>query len=169
MQLSAFGVRRARLAGAALLVTAAQACYEYRPVTTPTPLAGQKVALAITDQGRAGLSDRFGSGLTEIQGRILSDQGSDYVVSVYRVSRINGETASWSGEEARINRSFVESVKGRTFSPVRTTVAAVAGGAVLYFFVGQRLFGSFSGGHDPEPPPPPISNRIPFPLFRLRF
>jgi hypothetical protein len=162
-------VFRVRLAAAAVLVTATQACYEYRPVTEATPLAGQKVALEITDQGRASLSERFGSGLAEIQGQVVSEQASDYVLNVFRVSRINGETASWSGEQARINRSYVESVKGRFFSPVRTTVFAVASGATLYFLVGQRLIGSFSGGHEGEPPPPPLSNRIPLPLIRLRF
>lgn len=146
----------------AALVPALSACYEYRPIETQPPPAGEQVALQITDQGRVTLSQRFGPGLAEIQGRMVSAQGSEYVINVYRVAQISGETAAWSGEPTRIDRSFVGSVKGRQISGLRTSLVAVVAGAAGYFLVSRTLGGSFSGGHEDEPPPPPLSNRIPF-------
>jgi hypothetical protein len=150
-----------RHAALVALLPALGACYEYRPIETQTPPAGEEVALQITDQGRVSLSQRFGPGLAEIQGRMVSMQGSEYVINVYRVAQIGGETAAWSGESTRIDRSFVGSVKGRQISGLRTTLFAVVAGAAGYYLVSRTLGGSFSGGHDDEPPPPPISNRIP--------
>jgi len=152
-----------RIAALAALLPAlgGGACYEYRAIETQSPPAGEEVSLQITDQGRVNLTQRFGPGLAEIQGRMVSTQGSDYVINVYRVAHITGESAAWSGESTRIDRSFVGAVKGRQLSGLRTGLfAAVAGGA-LYFLVSQTLRGSFSGGHDDPEPPPPLSNRIP--------
>src|SRR5437870_567407 len=144
--MSAFGGRAARMAMVAALAPTLHACFEYRPLTTTTPPLGQSVALEITDQGRVTLSERFGAGLAEIQGRVVGNEGNEYVVNVYRVSQINGASAAWSGEETRIDRSFVGTIKGRTFSPVRTTLFSLASGTALYFLVGRRLIGSFTGG-----------------------
>ena len=150
-----------RIVATTVAVLALGACYEYRPIESAPPV-GEQVSLQITDQGRVNLSQRFGPGLAEIQGRVVSSQGSDYVVNVYRVAQVTGESAAWSGEATRIDRSFVGAVKGRQLSGLRTgLLAAVAGGA-LYVLVSRQIIGSFSGGHEDEPPQPPISTRIPF-------
>ena len=150
-----------RRAAYAALIVILGGCYEYRPIETQSPPAGEQVALQITDQGRVGLSQRFGPGLAEIQGKMVSTQGSEYVINVYRVAQITGESASWSGESTRIDRSFVGSVKGRQLSGLRTSLFAVVAGGALYFLVSRTLSGSFSGGHSDPEPPPNISNRIP--------
>ncbi len=150
-----------RRAAFAAFVVALGACYEYRPIETQTPPVGEQVSLQITDQGRIGLSQRFGPGLAEIQGKMVSTQGSEYVLNVYRVAQITGESAAWSGESTRIDRSFVGSVKGRQLSGVRTSAFAVIAGGALYYLISRTLSGSFSGGHDDPEPPPPISTRIP--------
>lgn len=149
----------AAVCGALLPLLAA--CYEYTPLETRTPPVGETVALGITDQGRVSLSERFGTGLSEIQGRVLSNSGNEYVVNVFRVSQINGQSAAWSGETTRIDRSFVGTIKGRKLSPVRTTLISVVGATALYFLVSRQLFGSFSGGNTPDMPDPPVSTRIP--------
>ncbi len=154
-------LKQHRRAAFAALVVLFAACYEYRPIETQTPPAGEQVALQITDQGRVGLSQRFGPGLAEIQGKMVSTQGSEYVINVYRVAQITGESAAWSGESTRIDRSFVGSVRGRQFSGLRTSLFAVVAGGALYFLVSRTLSGSFSGGHDDPEPPPPVSTRIP--------
>ena len=150
-----------RVAAFAALLPMLGACYEYRPIETQSPPAGEQVSLQITDQGRVGVSERCGPGLAEVPGTVVSTQGSDYVISVFRVAHITGETAAWSGESTRINRSFVAAVKGRQISPLRTTLLAAIAGGALYYLVSQNIIGSFSGGHEDPPPPPPISNRIP--------
>jgi len=150
-----------RRAAYAALVVILGGCYEYRTIETQSPPTGEQVALEITDQGRVGLSPRFGPGLAEIQGKMVSTQGSEYVINVYRVAQITGESAAWSGESTRIDRSFVGSVKGRQLSGLRTSLFAVVAGGALYFLVSRTLSSSFSGGHSDPEPPPNISNRIP--------
>jgi hypothetical protein len=154
------GTCRVAAAAVALSVTLT-ACYEYRPVETMAPPVGEQVALQITDQGRVNLAGRFGSGVAEIQGRVVSNQGNEFVVNVFRVSQIGGASAAWSGEVTSIDRSFVGSVKGRQISPVRTTLLGAIGATVLYFVINRDLIGSFSGGREEEPPPPPLSSRRP--------
>lgn len=157
------GIRRRTTLAAACsaLLPLVTACYEYTALETRTPPVGETVAFGITDQGRVSLSERFGSGLSEIQGRVLSNSGNEYVVNVFRVSQINGQSAAWSGETTRIDRSFVGTIKGRKLSPVRTTLISVVGATALYLLVSRQLFGSFSGGNTPETPAPPVSTRIP--------
>lgn len=139
-----------------------QACYNYVPLATDTPPAGQLVELQITDQGRVGLSDRFGPGLERITGRLASQRENEYTVNVYRVSHLSGENTQWSGESVQLNRSFVGLVKGRQLSATRTTILVVATAAVLYLTAGRALIGSFSGPPDePDPGDPPVSTRIP--------
>lgn len=150
-----------RFAALAAVFVTLGACYEYRPIETQTPPAGEQVALEITDQGRVGLSPRFGPGIAEIQGKMVSLQGSEYVINVYRVAQITGESAAWSGESTRIDRSFVGSVRGRQLSGLRTSLFTIVAGGALYYLVSRTLAGSFSGGHEDPEPPPPISNRIP--------
>jgi hypothetical protein len=150
------------------LLPALQACYGYVPLATQSPPTGQLVELQITDQGRVGLSDRFGPGLERIAGRVESQQANDLVIDVYRVTHITGESTQWSGESVRLDRGFVGLVKARKISALRTTTIAVAVGTILALTAGRALTG---GGKDPKDPPdpiePPTSTRIPI-GFRIR-
>jgi hypothetical protein len=152
----------------AVLLPALQACYGYVPIVTQNPPTGQLVELQITDQGRVGLSDRFGPGLDVIAGRIESQQANDLVIDVFRVTHITGESTQWSGESVRVDRGFVGLVKTRKISALRTTAIAVAAGTVLALTAGRALTG---GGKDPKDPPDPIeqptSTRIPI-AIRIR-
>ena len=161
-------IRRGVTGLSVALLSAFQACYDYVPLSTQTPPTGQLVELQITDQGRVGLSDRFGPGLGQITGRVESQQENDLIVDVYRVTHITGESTQWSGESVRLNRGFIGLVKGRKISALRTTAIALAAGTVLALTAGRALTG---GGKDPRDPPdpiePPTSTRIPI-GFRIR-
>jgi hypothetical protein len=152
---------------AMVMLTSAQACYEYVPMETAAPV-GQLVELKITDPGRVNLAPRFGPGLDVVTGRLVSQQQSDVTVSVFSVTNLDGENTRWSGEAVQLDRGFIRSVKGRRISPMRTAVLATAAAVVLYFTAGRSLTG---GGKDPRDPPdpidPPASTRIPMGL-RLR-
>jgi hypothetical protein len=155
----------------AALLPALHACYEYTPLATATPSVGQLVELDVTDQGRVSLAERFGPGLTAVEARVVSQQENELVVNVYRVTHIGGESAQWSGETARLNRSVIGSIRGRQFSKSRTAVVAGIGTALAaYLIVNRGLLGSFSGPTEdpPSTDPPNQRLRIPisFPLFR---
>jgi hypothetical protein len=149
------------LSGVLLFVTAS-ACYEYRPLETAAPVVGEPVALQITDRGRVQLSERFGPGLAEVRGRLVSNSDNQYVVNVDRVWEINGASTAWSGEETRLDQSFVGMVKGRQLSTTRSVLLGGLGAGLAVFMATRSLQGHFR--QDPDTttlPDPPLSNRRP--------
>jgi hypothetical protein len=156
-----------RLAFALPVMAAAQACYNYVPLES-TPTVGERMSFEITDRGRVDLSNRFGPGLASIEGRLLESEPNEYVIDVFRVSQVSGSSAIWSGEQTRVNRSLVATVRKRELSKVRTglLVAGVAAGAVA--IAARGMGGSYSAQNDSTPARTPISVRIPF-RIPLRF
>jgi hypothetical protein len=147
----------------AAIVPALQACYAYVPVSSQeaAPATGRYVELQITDRGRVGLGPRFGAGVRQMSGTLVTQQGSDLVLSVDRISNIDGEIAQWSGDTARIDRDFVATMSERRVSAGRTALLALAVGAAVYATASSGLLG---GGKDKdEEPTGPInqSNRVP--------
>jgi hypothetical protein len=163
-----FRCRRGRALTAFVLgVPAMTGCYEYVPLASATPAVGQTVSVQITDAGRVQLSDRFGSGLTEIEGRIEAAQADQFVMNVYKVSHISGESALWTGETVRLQRAYVGMTKGRELSRTRTTLMAVTAAVVVVGAIATaHLTGVFNGPTQEPTPPSPLSVRIPLSLRR---
>lgn len=153
---------------ACLLLVGTQGCYEYVAVESPSAPVGKQVELKISDPGRVGLAPRFGAGLDLVEGQLVSERDSDMTLKVLAVTNLDGDHTRWSGETVNLDRGFVRSIKSRRLSPVRTTLFAAAGVAVLYATAGRALTG---GGKDPpdqpDPVNPPLSRRIPA-GFRIR-
>jgi len=148
------------------LMLAAQGCYAYVPVETDVAPTGERVALQITDQGRVGLADRLGPGVTRVEGLVTSTDSTDYVMSLFRIAQIGSGTSRWSGESVRVNRNYVGGVERRQLSRGKTAlvVGAVMVG-VIAFIASRGLFGGVDREDSPEPPPPPGSSLAP--VFRL--
>jgi hypothetical protein len=139
----------------------AWACYDYVPVTTAPPV-GEIVALDITDRGRVDLTDRFGSGIARIEGRLVSAAPDQYVLAITRVTQINGDHAAWTGETARLSSAVVGTVQTRRLSVARTSLlSGVAAAAVVGFIVTRNWTSSSSGGSDSTSGKMPASLRIP--------
>src|SRR5581483_455073 len=66
------------VAGCALLSNAG--CYEYRPYETAGPQLGDRVALELSDQGRASLGSVLGPGVLQIEGALLEATPQQYVL-----------------------------------------------------------------------------------------
>jgi hypothetical protein len=140
------------LAVIVLIVPALQACYSYVPVASPetAPSTGRYVELQITDRGRVGLGPRFGAGVRQISGTFVTQQGTDLVLSVDRVSNIEGGMNRWSGDTTRIDRDFVATMTERRVSAGRTALLLLAAGAVVYATTSSGLLG---GGKDKDDDP----------------
>jgi len=131
-----------------IAIVATSACYDYVPVTTSPPV-GEIVALDITDRGRVDLTDRFGPGIARIEGRLMEAAPDRYVVSISRVTQINGDHASWTGETARLSRDVVGGVESRHLSRGRTAIlAGVAAAGVVGFIASRNWTSSSSGSSD---------------------
>jgi hypothetical protein len=161
-------MRLGALVSVAAVLPALQACYTYAPLATPAPAPGETYVFDVSDRGRVDLAERFGTGLKEIEGRLAGVESAQYLINVFRVSHIDGQTAQWSGETSRINRDNIGTVRGRKLSRGRTAFA-IAGGtvAIAAILASTGLLGNWTGDSDnPGDDEPPISIRIPiFPLF----
>jgi len=154
-------------------------CYSYAPVDSQSPAPpGGYVALNITDRGRVGLNERFGEGVRQISGRVVSLNANDLVLSVDQVRNLEGETTRWSGEETRVSREYVGFITERRFSAARTSLVAAGIGAAIYAMAVNGLIG---GGQDVQnnddpnagkasnraPLRPRLSHDIRVPLWRI--
>jgi hypothetical protein len=146
----------------AILSLAGQACYSYAPIDSqaPTP-SGRYVEMQVTDRGRVALGGRFGPGVRQINGTVVGQQNNELVLSVDRITNIDGEMGRWSGDTTRIERDFIGSMTERRISASKTALLAVAAGAAIYATAASGLLG---GGKDQaDEPTGPINqtNRIP--------
>ena len=161
-------MRRGALVSVTAVLPALQACYTYAPLATPAPATGESYVFDVSDRGRVDLAERFGAGLTEIEGRLAGIENAQYLINVFRVSHLNGQTAQWSGETSRISRDNIGTVRARRLSRGRTAFAIVGGTVAVAAIVASAvLLGNWTGDSDnPGDDEPPISIRIPlFPLF----
>ena len=144
-----------------LCVLATAGCYTYVPLETATPPVGETMLFHITDRGRVGLAESFGSGLMRVEGRLTRIDTRDYVMDVFRVAQLDGTRSTWSGESVRLDKEFVGQVQRRQLSRTRTYALAAgitAGVAVLA--ASGNLLGAFSGDPEEELPDDPISSLV---------
>jgi hypothetical protein len=156
-------LRRGTIWAPAILSLALQACYSYARIDSQAAApSGRYVELQITDRGRVGLGDRFGEGVRQISGTVVAQQANDLMLSVDRISNLDGELDRWSGDTTRIDRNFIGSMTERRFSPSRTTLLVVSAAGAIYVTMASGLLGS-GRDHDDDGPTGPInqSNRIP--------
>jgi hypothetical protein len=133
------------------------ACFAYAPVASPTPQIGQRVALAITDQGRVAVGDQLGSGVARVEGRLAAVDGDDLLLGVTRVKLVGGTTSLWSGEQVRLRREYIARIEERKFSARRTLIAAGAAAVTVGLIIATASLTGIGLGGDknrPRDPPP---------------
>jgi hypothetical protein len=121
-------------------------CYGYYQPMTPS-LMGHQVQLSITDSGAVVLAPQVGYGIESVDGRLLADTASRYVVSVTGVHRRDGLESDWKGEPVAIPHSLVSTVMERRFSRARTTLFALAG--TIAMVAVKHAFGGAGGANAP--------------------
>lgn len=136
---------------AAVLFPMLVGCYMNRPLLGPAA-PSSKVAVLLTDLGRAEEANRVGAGTLRIEGSVVEATDTAYVLSVSGVQPIRGAFVPWAGETVSVQRSYVAQAYERRLSPARTAI--VAGGAVGVLVVtiaSAKLFG-FGGSDIPVLP-----------------
>jgi hypothetical protein len=147
----------------AVLSLASQACYSYVPIDSQalTPPSGRYVEMQITDRGRVGLGERFGPGVRQIDGTVVTQQANELVLSVDRITNIEGQMGRWSGDTTRIERDFIGSMTERKISASKTALLAATAGAAIYLTAASGLLGGGKDQSEPSTGPINQSNRIP--------
>ena len=127
-----------------------QGCYESLPLRQGVAPETGRVELVLNDQGRAALVERLGPMIEKVEGQMLSQGPDSYTVSVVRVSQLNGNSASWNGEQVTVRKEYTVGYQVRQLSTVRSVgLAAVFVAAVVLVFK-KALIG---GGVDDKSAP----------------
>jgi len=149
-------------------------CYTLEPAGGVTPEVGTGVAFDINDAGRVALGGSMGPEIDQIEGRLLSKDGADYVVGVTTVHLLKGGTQVWHGESVRISPNYVNTVYLRRFSAGKTIAISAIGIGAVAALTGVVLVtsgaldpGSDSGGSPGTQRKVPVHRRIP-PQLKLQ-
>jgi hypothetical protein len=124
-------------------------CYTLQPAMR-APEAGTVVALDITDVGRVALSGSMGPEIGQLEGRLISSENGEYLISVSSVRYLRGGTQIWAGERVRVREDYVGNTYEKRFSKGRTlALGATVAAGIAALVVSRDLFGY----GDPDRPP----------------
>jgi hypothetical protein len=129
------------------------ACYNYRPLATPSPQSGSYVAATLTDGGSRDLARYLGRNVFVVRGRYLGESDAGILVSVSSVELTRGEDVSWAGEMITLPTDAVASLEVRRLAKGRTVLlAGVGAGGLVATTLAFSLIGSSNpiqgvGGH----------------------
>jgi len=117
-------------------------CYTLEPAGGVTPEVGTGVAFDINDIGRVALGGSMGPEILQIEGRLLSKDGNDYLVGVTAVHLLKGGTQNWSGESVRIKPDYVSTTYLKRYSAGKSIALGAIGVGAVVALVGASLLGS---------------------------
>jgi len=86
----------------------------------------------------------MGPEIAQIQGRLISSDGSEFVVGVSALELLRGGEQVWHGETVHVKREYVSSIYERRFSKTRTIVAGAVGVGIVAALASQTLRGVFT-------------------------
>lgn len=130
-----------------LCVTAG--CYNYNPLTTPSPEPGTYLAVTLTDAGSDELARVVGPNVFIMRGRYLGASERGLLLSVASVETKRGVPVAWEGETVDCPNDAVASLEVRRLAKGRSLLLAGVGAGGL---VATTLAFSLLGGGTPPNP-----------------
>lgn len=122
-------------------------CYTYRPLSSPTPLPGQRVSAQLTTEGSRDLTTQIGPEVLHVEGNVVSADSSGVDLDVLEIESYRGIRSGWHGERVRLPLVAVAGMQQRRLSIGGTGLMAgalTAGLYVVYRVLGGSDF--FQGG-----------------------
>jgi hypothetical protein len=135
---------------AAACVTAG--CYNYNPLTQPTPVAGAYVAVTLTDAGTVDLARYLGPSVFMVRGRFVTEDDHGLVLSVSSVELVRGDEVAWAGERVTLPTDRIASVQVRQLSKRRSVllvgvgITGLVATTAAFGLIGGASSGSTVGG-----------------------
>ncbi|HEY1305031.1 MAG TPA: hypothetical protein VGF24_15840 [Vicinamibacterales bacterium] len=117
-------------------------CYTLQPIGGVAPQPGNAIGLDINDAGRVALGGAMGPAIEQVEGRLVQQTNSEYVVAVSSIHLLRGGDQIWSGEEVHIRSDYVSSVYARRFSKSRTVALTAAAVGTIALMATKSVIGS---------------------------
>lgn len=120
-----------RIALAALV--ACLACQQYVALDVAPSIVGRDVRVSLGADAAAISFSRIGSGVRQVEGKVLEANDSTLAIGVTIVTRLNGLEDTWSGDSVVFHRSYILGIEQHQISTSRTLLslgAFVVGGIV---------------------------------------
>jgi len=114
----------------------------------------------VNDAGRVALGGMIGPEIGQIEGRLISKENGEYVLSVHAVHYLRGGEQVWTGERVTLKPEWVGNAYEKRFSRGRTVALAAAGVGVFTAFLVTRSLIVKDPGTTTGDPPPPINALI---------
>jgi len=127
-------------------------CYNYSPLTQPTPVPGAYVAVTLTDAGSVALARYLGPSVFVVRGRYVADDDHGLVVAVSSVELVRGDEIAWAGEHVTLPNDRIASVRVRQLSKRRSVllvgvgITGLVATSAAFGLVGGANSGSTIGG-----------------------
>lgn len=141
---------RVELLIAAACLTAG--CYNYSPLTQPTPEPGAYVSLTLTDAGTVDLARYLGPSVFVVRGRYVAADDRGLIVSVSSVELVRGDEIAWAGERVTLPNDRIASVQVRQLSKRRSAllvgvgITGLVATTAAFGLIGGASSGSTVGG-----------------------
>jgi hypothetical protein len=130
------------------------ACYNYNPITTPTPQPGSYVAAKLTDVGSQELAPYVGPNVFVLRGRYVGESDHGFVVSVSSVELQRGDELPWAGEHVELPNRYIASLEVRQLAKGRSfLLASIGAGGLVVTSVAFGLIGTGTQPAGTGPPP----------------
>jgi hypothetical protein len=125
-------------------------CYTYEPART-TPQPGAELAWQLNDAGRAAMGGQLGPEISQVEGRLVQTNSTNFVVAVTSVQLLRGGEQVWRGEQVTLKPEYVSATLEKKLSKSRSiAAAAVTAGVVALVITKTSLLGL--GSPDPDKP-----------------
>ncbi len=141
-----------------LIVAASLAvgCYNYNPLTMPSPEQGTYVAVTLTDAGTQDLARYLGPDVFVVRGRYMGNDERGLVLSVSAVELNRGDEIGWSGENVTLPHNDIAAVQVRQLAKGRSVLLLGVGVTGLVATTAAFVLsgGATAGGASGAPPGP---------------
>jgi hypothetical protein len=121
------------------LIALLAACYTYRPLSSPSPLPGQRVSAQLTTEGSRDLTGTIGPEVLHVEGNVIEADSNSLDLDVLEIESYRGFRSDWHGERVRLPLQAVAGMQQRRLSIGGTSLMAgvlTAGLYVVYRVLG---------------------------------
>lgn len=118
-------------------------CYNYNPLTTPSPETGSYLAVTLTATGAMDLARYLGPDVFVVRGRYVGAADSALLLAVSAVETKRGDEMAWQGETVTLPQSAIAALDVRRLAKGRSLLlAGVGAGGLIATTLAFNLLGT---------------------------